>query len=845
MGSSFRTLLVVLIAVHSVNSLAAGLALENALVSRNRDGATIVVRLHCAHRYVDHTPTAASTRARVSLAPVDGCAARTGAGTVRDASRPAGRELADLDELEYVSRAGTDGFLTLSFSRPVTIQVQQRGDLRLLTIQVRPADIEVADSTMADILPPEAGTARGSGTLARTPERVRNAEARAQRAMQPGKATADRGLYAINLDSSKEPLAGVNSAVPQAAGWQFYSADTQVAGQTWYRLRLGFFSSEAEAETALRAIKADFPRAWITRVPVAEHQVADASPVAPAPAVAEQVPAVADSAPLSAAAVAIEMENVEALMTQGREALIGTDYPRAIQIYTRVLREPENQHTADALEFLALARERNNQRAHAVAEYRRYLELYPEGDGAMRVRQRLAGLTAVAPPPSAGARRPSRRAQAASNWNFFGGLSQYYRRDENEFNDQDRITSQSSILSDLDVIANRQGERYQFASRATMGNLYDLLGDDEGPGTSSRVYFLYADLLDDVTGIGARLGRQSLRTAGVLGRFDGAHLSWQWRPGTRFNVLGGFPAESSGEGLNSDQVFYGLSVDLLDIQDLFDLSLFYNTQDVNEIDDREAVGGELRYYDEYRSLIANVDYDVSYGELNNLTVMGTWSFDHRITLNALVDHRKSPFLTTRNALIGQPVEDIEDLLLTLSQDEIRDLALDRTGEMNAITLGLSTPVFERFQFNADVTMNDYDGTVASGGVAEVPDLGTEYYYSMNLIGSSLWKEGDSSILGLRYADGVNAATTLMFLETRLPITRGLRINPRMRLSYREFSRDDSTEWSVMPGIRVLYRVARRYTFELETGSEWSSRDLESDSADRNSFFIYAGYRADF
>jgi len=844
MSGKGRLKLTLLLCFAGVGSAAAAqMALENTLVSKAGNSASITVRLRCPQRYLDHTPSGAAMRARVNLSAVDDCPSRLGA--IREASRPNGRQLADLDEIEYVNRGGVDGFLELHFSRPVSIQVSQRGDLRSLTIQVRPSAERLADDAGADAGLPEIQPLAGQSSLPRTPERLRRADEQARQAMQSSPTPAARGLYAINLASSTTPLNALDPAVGASIpDWQFYTTQTQVDAKNWYRLRLGFFATEAEAETALVSLQGSYPRAWVTRVPATEHQLADTSPLLSAPA-ASLAPASDLSASSQAAAPTLDAQAIEALMVQGRQAIMTEDYARAVQLYTRVLLEPENAQSATALEFLALARERNGQRAHAVAEYRRYLALYPASEGAARVRQRLAGLTAVAPSAAGGSRRPARRAQAEDRWNVYGGLAQYYRRDENQFDDQDRITSQSAVLSDFDLIANRQGDRVQFSSRATMGNFYDLLSDDEGTGTSSRVYYLYADLLDDVTGVGARVGRQSLRSAGVLGRFDGAHLSWQWRPGTRFNFMSGYPVDSADDSLNSDKMFYGVSVDFLELKDLFDVSLFYNKQEIDSIDDREAIGGELRYYDETRSLITNVDYDTSYSELNNLTVMGTWAWNDRLTFNALLDHRKSPFLSTRNALIGQPVSGMDELMQLNTEDEIRQLALDRTGEVTAMTVGLSMPVYDRFQLNADLTRSDYGGTPGSSGVLEIPDLDAEYYYSLNFIGSSLIKEGDSSIAGLRYYDGENSSTTSLFLETRYPVTQGFRINPRLRLNYREFAQDSSSEWSAMPGIRMFYRFARRYTFELETGSEFSSRDLDSGSSDSKSYYIYAGYRADF
>jgi hypothetical protein len=309
--------------------------------------------------------------------------------------------------------------------------------------------------------------------------------------------------------------------------------------------------------------------------------------------------------------------------------------------------------------------------------------------------------------------------------------------------------------------------------------------------------------------------------------------------------VSGFPVDSSRDGVETDRFFYGVSTDLINVFELLDLSLFYNTEDIDGIEDRQAVGGEMRYFDDTRSLIMLVDYDLSYGEMNSFVTLGNWTFADRMTLNAMIDFRKSPLLMTRNALIGQPVSSIEELLQIFGEDEIRRLARDRTGDLQTYSLGLSVPIFDRFQINADTTLVNYEGTVASGGVPEVPDADSNIYYSMTVIGSSLLMEQDTTIFGLGYVDGGDTSTKTFSIDSRYPIRRGLRFNPRFRFSHRLIGRTNSEQWTASPSLRLLYRFARRVQLEFEVGGDWSSQKTETDSFDSNSYFIYTGYRTDF
>ena len=846
--SSVIAVLIMLAHGSHPTALAADLMLDRVLVSRQDDSAILDIQFECRNRYVDHSPLTRSDRVQIRLLQVDRCGLSPISTPRRELQRPAGREMAELKELEFVRGGDGRDILLMHFERPVVVVVQQRGDLRRLTILVDTSG--VAADTDLPAAPVAVAPIARSSTPTPDPDQARRAEERVRRLGRVSNAVPEKkGNYAINLASTIEPVnpdRAVANRIPEDVN--LYITEFTVDDTKWYRLRLGFFVTESDAEAALRRLGSTYPDAFVVRVPSTEHKIATNNRVVAAgePAAVDPVPKPGDASapPVTGAAAGLSGQQLGTLMADGRQALLAGDNNRAVQIYTKVLREPENPYSQEAQEYLGLARERNGQNAHAVAEYRRYLMLYPEGDDAARVRQRLAGLVSIHEVRVETRTAATDRPEKTGPWDVHGGFAQYYRRDVSRFDDQDEVVNQSSALTDFDVNARRRGERFDFASRATLGNLYDLLGEDEGPGTSTRVYQLYADLVDNRWDASARVGRQLLHHSGVLGRFDGAHLSWSIRPDMHLNFVTGFPVITSEDSIDTDRFFYGISTDFTDVFDLVDLSLFYNTAEVEGIEDRQAVGGELRYFDDARSLVMLADYDISYSELNSFVTLGNWAFDNRVTLNAMIDFRKGPLLTTSNALIGQPVSTMEELRLIFGEEEIRRLARDRTDSLQTWSLGVSTPLFERFQVNADATMIRSEGTRASGGVAAVPGADNTYL-SMTLIGSSLLMEQDTSIFGIGYSDGATADTATLTIDTRYPLGRGARFNPRFRFSRRDLDRTDSEQWIATPSLRLLYRFARRYEIELEVGGEWSTRKTDAESVDYNTYFLYMGYRADF
>ncbi|HEY9198257.1 MAG TPA: hypothetical protein VIR60_02745, partial [Gammaproteobacteria bacterium] len=566
------------------------------------------------------------------------------------------------------------------------------------------------------------------------------------------------------------------------------------------------------------------------------------APAIPAPGVSKPVPEIEATLP------PLPAERLDALMEEARQAMAGGNYPQAIQIYTKILQHQDTGKHQDALEFLGLARERNGQEAHAKLEYERYLQRYPVGDSAERVRQRLSALVTARAAPKGKLREAGAEPETEGpTWEYSGNFSQFYRRDTSHIVEEENLTNtrtdetrvnMSALSNDLDFNARRRGGDLAIQTRATGGYEFDFLDEDEGEGDISRVSSLYADFQDGKRNVGARFGRQTRNTGGVLGRFDGALLSYQLKPTVKLNAVSGYPVDSSKDNLKTDRYFYGVSADFGTYANAWDFVAFMIEQQVDGIVDRRAVGGEARYFDPVKSLLSYIDYDVSYMQLNTLLLLGNWNLPHEITLNATVDIRQSPVLTTYNAIQGQGVDSIDALLDRFDEDTIRDLAEDRTADSNSYTVGATKQLSERFQLTGDVTLSELGSTPASGGVEAMPSTGNEYYYNLQLIGSNLLKEGDITLLGLRYSDASTSDTTSVSINERYPINTAWRVNPRFRVDYRVNQPDDNDQWIYAPSLLMDYLWRKRYRFELETGGEWSQRQLSDATEDTQSYYVY-------
>ncbi len=803
--------------------------------------AVIEIRFSCSHRFAGQSSQGPATTFEISLTRMDPCEFAPSGDGERVSTRPAGREMVALDEVDYVEGVRGEATVKLLFNRPVKIDVLQTGNLRALQVRLRatagaPEEVKVPGKLATVPAPPNA----------LTPERLARANAAALERTARNKVPVPMPMasYAINLETSTTPVVISELKGVAVSGERLYVMKSAVDTGALFRLRLGFFTTEAEADTALARLASRYPKAWVVKTGAAEREnslLVTAIPASERTAQAGESPAGADQAAIASASAG----QPGALMAEARTAVLAGDFGRAVQRYKAVLAESDNEYSQDARELLGVARQRSGADSLAIAEYQRYLKDYPEGEGADRVSQRLVSLTTARDAPKSGLRAASRGGEINS-WDTFGSFSQYYRRDSGDFNGQGMTTQASLVLTDGAFGLRKRGEHFDFASRATLGYDYDLLSEEPiSGGSSSRIYELYGDLYARDWDLGARVGRQSERSGGVPGRYDGAHLSYQLRPNLKLNVMGGFPVYSSYDSLDTDRTFYGLSVDLSDVFDGVDTSVFLNTQSVDGITDRQGVGTQVTYFDGSRSVVGLVDYDMNLGTLNTLNVIGNWSFDSGLAISASADYRRSPFPLTENALIGQTASSIDELLGSLTEDQIRQLAEDRSGKMLSYSLGLSRPFAERWQVNADFTVTQIEEGPGSGGVLALPDSGTEYFVDTSLVGSSLFTEGDVSIVGLRYSDSYNTSTSTVYVDSRFPVTSGLRLSPALALSLREIAADNASEWFVSPRLRLLYRFSRRYEVDLEGGAELGRRSGDVDNASTTAYYLYMGYRADF
>jgi len=643
--------------------------------------------------------------------------------------------------------------------------------------------------------------------------------------------------YAVNLESQRQPFepGAVEQAAKRLQTKTFVSA-VETGGEKWYRLRAGPFDQRTVAEAVLRSATKDYPRAWLA---VGDDSITNDPNAAIAEPPLPAVEQIGVDPPLPAA-------ERNALFDQGRKAMRARDYPKAVQILTKLQRQPEFPERAEVQELLGLARERSGEVAQAKAEYEEYLQRYPKGAAADRIRTRLRILRAA----SAAGRNGGLDlgAEADHGWKISGGASQLYRRDSFGTDFNGPLTStivQNAIFTDADLFVHKDGERFTTGFRTNFGYAKTFLPRDiRGVEDRVRITTAFLDLGDKLLGLRGRLGRQTTVADGIFGTFDGAALSYRFAPSWSVRGTVGMPVVNSGDGVQTDRRFETLAVDFAPPLSHWDTSVYVTQQRNDGLRDRQAVGAEVQYARQNASLVSYVDYDTAYQSLNALVLLGTLQLPDRWQLTLDLEHRNAPIITTQNALIGQIVPTLNDLQKIYSEQQIADLARDRTPVLSTYSASALKQLGERFQAIFDVFYTKLSTTPASGGVEAFTGTGgNQISYQVQMLGSSILRTNDFNQVVVRYDSTPTYNVIGWQFISRYPVFGAWRVGPRM-LFQRTATNTGFTSILYAPYGHVDYQ-RHGHVLEAEAGAELGKNPAGLEIGNTTRLFVSIGYRINF
>jgi tetratricopeptide (TPR) repeat protein len=605
---------------------------------------------------------------------------------------------------------------------------------------------------------------------------------------------------------------------------------------------VGFFKQRKQADSLRNKIQKTYPGAWVQKASTKNITLIISSPTSVTrPVSAAAITAAIPKQAALAGSASLTEKQLDSLMQRAKTDFKNKKYSSSIRYLNALIASGNHKYSREALELLGLARQRKGQTAHAVDTYEKYLALYPDADGSDRVRQRLAGLLTATKAPRKNIRMST--TEERNDVITFGSLSQYYQNKTTSVDDAGSITTLSQLITFLNLTTLQKTTSFDHRYQLTSDHVYNFI--DSNDESQFRFIEAYYEFSYRKTGTSGRFGRQPLRIGGILNRFDGLSVGYQFTPDMRLNVLGGFPVDIDNKtSINEHKTFYGFTFETGTFLKHWSMNLFYFDQESDGVQDLNTIGTDVRYRDKRKSFFGMVNYDLLYDEVTVLQLNADMRLarDWTIYINSYM--RTSPLLATTNALIGREEQSLEELEKVLNIEQIYQLARDRTANSELLTLGGSLQINENFQVTADITFTHTGDTVASGGVAATPDTGTDYFLNTQLIANSLLMKNDTNAFGVRYYDNDSSDTISFIVNSRFPVYRNWRLNPRLQFDIREFSGGRSQQ-KLRALLRTDYRFIKKALFEFDIGYDETFETNDGQDLGNNSLFFLLGYRWDF
>jgi hypothetical protein len=536
-----------------------------------------------------------------------------------------------------------------------------------------------------------------------------------------------------------------------------------------------------------------------------------------------------------------DLRIVAAAMDEGRTALKHNDPGSAIQLFTKVLKYRENQYSAEAQELLGLAYQKGGKLGEARAAYEGYLRRYPGGEGSERVKQRLDGiLTANADPgiPLKALPADTFTKRGITSWSLVGSASTFYIRDDSfskvrdssvapnpNADPDDSVVHQNEMLATLDLMGTWNNDQTKGRIRFSGGEEHRF--DDPTQIDRWGVSALSVETLVKDWDLTVVAGRQTLNSDGMLGRFDGMLLSWQALATMKIDLIGGSPASSRYDlPIKNQRYFYGAGIGFGPFLGGLETSFYAIEQRDQWLVDREAIGTDIKYIDQNKFWFGNIDYDIHFQQLDAAIFSGSWTLSDTTAVYGGADYRRTPYLSTWNALLNQPFATLYDALRseTETSQQLQQLAVDQTPIYKSAMVGVSHPLSETLQIAADATLVNLSQPISqaySSLLATLP-AGNEYYYSLQLIGTNFFKQGDMYIGALHYVQQPMLKQYVLDFNLRYPLTNDLALGPRLRLGYETGVGTDLRQYTVLPSFLVNYDWSQDWSFEAEIGAQWTT-----------------------
>ena len=532
--------------------------------------------------------------------------------------------------------------------------------------------------------------------------------------------------------------------------------------------------------------------------------------------------------------------SIDQQLQQAAQLFADRQYEQAAQIYQSLLGTENFEQASWALELYGVCLEKQGDFAAAEAAYLRWLEEYADSAGEVRVKQRLLALQTAAVEPRALGRTTG---SGLARTQFYGSASLMYRGLTREVDGGDRETAISSISGDMDLHFRAGDGDWFWRGRANGGYMSD---HSDGDASDGRVANLYLGIGHEPSGTELLLGRKRNSDTGVYGYLDGASLEVPLSERISINALAGQLSTSSRESSDSDRFVYAMGVEYQAPNSGLRARFYAAQQEYDGLTERQAIGGEFTWFNDWTRHFVVLDYDTKFQELNNALYSGNFDLTDSTNIALSLGYQRSPFLSASNAIIGVYDVELKDYLEREGDGrDIYDAALEKTAinsylsaVINQELRGGHRVVGELYHFELS-DLPEYDFS------PDAPDSDANTTLGLQYIWPSALFDGDSLSMGVRYTDGDTSDSTSIYFHEKLYLDSGVNMTLRLRATQRRLSEYDRDSLTLRPAVRLDWYISRDLLLESELGYEWWSQDFGRDDYEVQQLFIILGLRKRF
>lgn len=496
-------------------------------------------------------------------------------------------------------------------------------------------------------------------------------------------------------------------------------------------------------------------------------------------------------------------------------------------------------------ELMGLSLEKAGKPDLAVKAYSEVLSDYPDAAGVARVEQRLMGLQTAANELQPALRRAASGTGSKQIYTR-GVVGQYYRTLSRGINGDGKEEVMSLLSTDFDLRTSIRWSGHDLQARINGYAIRDGLDGDKSKLRLKRVNVEYQHLR---SGASIKIGRQKDFDSGVFTSFDGLTASYPLLEKVEVSVSAGKPIYFSDLHDEIDYSFYAASLNWK-LNEAWRLTSYYNSQTLNGVTDREALGWRAQFIGERMTTSLNIDYDIAFAELNNLMWNATFRVNDRASVSAIVGKQHSPFLTASNILIGQSDLNLNIYLQSKDNtDSLLDDALARTSLSQYYSISLNAALTEKTNLLASYYSSELTDIPSASfllGQDVIDDTRMEFsqqIYSTQLIRRGLFHKSESTAVGFRRNSGSHSVSNQFFINERIRFGSRLTIAPKLSFSNIQFSTSSESQDQLRYSIAITYKPSGGTELNLEIGNESIANEIRE--SDFDSTYIFVGYRLIF